>query len=205
MANPTFPNLPSPRGPRIKEGRPFDAENSDHSVNVGSFATTAGAGVVELAQQLLLARTPGEVPRMAMVKGLAQRLLWAADVVQASIRADGHVSRMAGSHTRARGAVRSAVEVYPLPATDGLDDDAAEALRATWLSQVVERALDLLSLGVALAATPFPVEPSVVEAPARESGQGASRRSARQTADQPASAVPTTGTARDESTTLASA
>jgi hypothetical protein len=46
---------------------------------------------------------------------LTRRLLRASDLTQAAVRSDGHCDRMDGSHTRARAAVRSALEAHPVP------------------------------------------------------------------------------------------
>lgn len=112
------------RGPRVAEARPWEYYNSDGSLNVGSYAYGAAEGMVLLANDLLLARartvatTEGggfQPPTEGQVRSLARRLLRAADRAQATLRDDGHVSRMAASHSRSRAAVRAALDVYPVP------------------------------------------------------------------------------------------
>src|SRR5690606_31982950 len=83
-------------------------------------------------------------PTLAKTTYLARVLLRCADVAQAAIRADGWVDRQQASHTRARGAVRSACEVLPPPI--GADEPA----RAAWEVAVTQRAIDLLVIAAAL-------------------------------------------------------
>ena len=112
------------KGPRREELKPWEAHNPDGSVNLGSYAFTAAVGMVELAGELVVNRArvdnatrgvPLEAPSAGKVKFLAGWLLSAADHVQADLRRDGRVDRMDNSHTRARGAIRSALDLYPVP------------------------------------------------------------------------------------------
>lgn len=131
------------RRPRVAEGKPWEPTNSDGSTNFGSYAFLAAEGMVQQAHELLLAHRPGEVPTMVNVGRLARQLLRAADRAQASIRADGHVDRMDGSHTRCRGAVRAALEVYPVPF------DSPETAGA-WVDNLTDYAVMLLEVGATL-------------------------------------------------------
>lgn len=134
-------------GPRIMEGKPWESINSDGSLNLGSYAVTAAVGMVELANELLLAREvdPGdEVPTEAELRKLSRTLLLAADHVQANVRGDGHVARMDNSHTRARGAVRSALLAHPVP----WGADATE--KKVWFNDLTEWATTILRTAVAL-------------------------------------------------------
>ena len=153
----------APRRARVEEGRPWQPTNSDGSTNLGSYAATASIAFVELAHELLARRyaesaaavevarpsvepepEPPGPPPMGQVVYLARQLLRAADRAQAAIRGDHRVDRMDNSHTRARGAVRSALEVYPVPF------GAEEAVRQQWTENLWTRAADLLRAGLAL-------------------------------------------------------
>lgn len=138
-------------GPRIAEGKPWEFHNSDGSLNPGSYAYGAAEGMVLLASDLLLERaravdTNGgfKPPTEGQVRSLSRRLLRAADRAQAELRADGHVARMAASHTRCRSAVRVALDVYPVPW--GADSDALDR----WETAVAEHAGIILRLTVEL-------------------------------------------------------
>lgn len=119
-SEPTSPSTSNGSGPRMAEGKPWEFYNSDGSLNPGSYAYSAAEGIVLLANDLLLARAraaEGEFkpPTEGQVRHLARRLLKAADRAQANLRDDGHVARMASSHSRCRAAVRASLEVYPVP------------------------------------------------------------------------------------------
>lgn len=121
------------RGPRIEEAKPWQPYNTDGELNLGSYAVQGVEGLVLLAHDLLLARArflaqtegkPPVDPTPGQLRGLARRLLEAADRIQASVRSDGHFDRMDGSHTRSRAAMRSALEAHPVPwgvSTEELD------------------------------------------------------------------------------------
>jgi hypothetical protein len=146
------------RGPRVEEAKPWEGFNSDGSVNLGSYAAQATIGMAALAYELAMqnARTaaadkgvPLKPPDPTIVQNLARRLLRAADKAQAAIRADGHTDRMDASHARARGAVRSAVDVWPPPWGKG----GSEWDR--WQETLVGGASMVLSVGVDLLAEPY--------------------------------------------------
>lgn len=148
---PPRPIAPARRGPREEEGKPWQRYNTDGSVNLGSYAYTAAVGTVELATRLLLDRartaaleagTPIEAPSRKVVTYLARTLLTAADTVQAAIRNDGQVDRQDNSHTRARGAIRDALDLYPVP-FGATDED-----RADWLEALTGHATMLLEVAL---------------------------------------------------------
>ena len=131
------------RRPRVAEGKPWEPNNSDGSINFGSYHFLAAEGMVQLAHELLLAEWPGFAPTREAIGRLARSLLRASDRAQAAIRADGHVDRGDNSHTRARGAVRAALEVHPVPF--GTPD-----LAGAWLNHLTDHAVMLLEVGATL-------------------------------------------------------
>lgn len=148
-------DAPPPRhevrpGVRVAEGKPWERHNSDGTPNLGSYEFLAAAGFVELAAERiadyhdLAGRGVPELDPTA-IRRLAVALLQAADQVQAAIRVDGHVDRMDASHTRARGAVRTALTFWPVP----FGVDAAD--RATWHTNLVATATMLLDVALDLS------------------------------------------------------
>lgn len=126
------------------EAKPWEPRNTDGRLNLGSYAVTAASGMVGLAVELLAAQGPGPAGDVVKVKSLARWLLKAADAVQAANAHDGRVDRMDNLHTRARGAVRDALAVHPVPMNAGL-----EAVRA-WHDELVELATGLLRTTIEL-------------------------------------------------------
>lgn len=151
---------PSPTGrygPRIEEGRPWHRLNSDGSLNLGSYEAKAALEFAALAYSLLIEnartnhavyRTDLEPPTPAQVKNLGRILLEAADKAQAAVRHDGHVDRMDNSHTRARQAVRAALDVYPVPWGKSAE------VRAEWAATLADHAGMLLRVAVDLIGGP---------------------------------------------------
>ncbi len=138
---------------RIMEARPWEALNSDGSLNLGSYEVLATLSTVELAHDLLLARSgPGSFT-IDEVRRLARTLLAAADQVQANVRADGHSDRMDSSHTRARGAIRTALEHYPVP-WGVPSEPPSPAEKAVWVDELVGWATLLVESAVDLLAFP---------------------------------------------------
>jgi hypothetical protein len=143
------------REPRIAEGKPWERTNTDGSVNLGSFAIQASLSMVELAVELLAAHLAdtGQAgpPAPDAVRALAGLLLTAADCTQAAVRADHHFDRSDNSHARARGAVRIALQLYPVPFRSG-EETAAELgeRRQKWVSGLVDYAAMLLKTAVVL-------------------------------------------------------
>ncbi len=135
------------RPPRVAEGKPWEHFNSDGSLNLASYAVLATAEFVGWAHRLVLAHdaelvkeegAPVTPPDMRVVKALARRLLRAADLTQAAVRADRHIDRMDGSHARARWSVRAALRAYPVPW--GADEEE----KADWVGELAEHATALL-------------------------------------------------------------
>jgi len=128
-----------PRRAKIAEGKPWEPINSDGSPNLGSYEFTAIDGSVALAYTVLGRGAPAE--RIERIAGLVLRI---ADRLQAHLRSDGRVDRMAGSHTRARGLVRAVIEAAPPPVRG--DDEADRA----WAMVVYKEARLLARIGLAL-------------------------------------------------------
>lgn len=153
---------PATRGPRIEEGRPWHAYNSDGSVNLGSYAFTASIGFTEWAHRLLthrrldVAKTTGAPfapPPGSEVRALARRLLRAADLAQAALRSDRHVDRMDASHTRARGAVREAIDAVPIPWDHWPPPGEVNAQTPEldgWVDELAKRSAGLLTVALQL-------------------------------------------------------
>lgn len=131
-------------GPKHVEAKPWDDENSPGEPNPGSYSYAAAAGMASLAATVLRTIDPDNVPDRPRILYLARILLRTADIVQAVIRADGHVDRSATSHTRARGAVHTAIEILPPPL--GADD----ATRNQWEIALTDLAIDLLDVAAQL-------------------------------------------------------
>lgn len=151
------------RGPKLEEAKPWEPLNSDGSVNLGSYEMTATLGMVELAAGLLTQRdrttrlSCGAVapdqpavdllgPKAGALRALARHLLTAADQAQANVRPDGRIDRMDNSHTRARGAVRTALERVPPPWEHTTDRDTV----AAWVAALTDEATTLLDVAIEL-------------------------------------------------------
>lgn len=143
---------PARRGPRIEEGKPWERTNSDGSLNLASYAFTAVVGFVELAHDLCSKRVADVQAeggdraelKMSQVQSLATTLLNIADRVQAMTRMDGRVDRMDQSHTRSRGAVRTALRVYPVPF------NVDKETRDEWADNVANHAAAMLRISLDL-------------------------------------------------------
>lgn len=159
------------RGPRIAEPKPWEPfqvlANGETTLNLGSYAVQAVEGMVLLAHDLLLAKAqldaraegkPIVPPTPARLRALAVRLLQASDRAQAAVRADGHFDRMSSSHTRARAAVRSALEVHPVPWDQAGD---LEVLRA-WVDDLAAYATAILTTVIGI------IDPASVPTPAKD-------------------------------------
>lgn len=143
------------RGLRVEEAQPWQLYNTDGSLNLGSWAVEAAASMVALAYKLLVENArqeaaakggPVTLPSEFTIKGLAGWLLTASDRAQANVRADGCVDRGDRSHARARGAVRAALDVYPVPWGSGQDQ------RDAWLTTLIDHATMILRLARDLSA-----------------------------------------------------
>lgn len=151
---------PERRGPRIAEGKAWEAFNTDGSLNVGSYAVQAAAGMVDRAWELivehrrrLLTDKPftADMVKPGQVLTLAKSLLRAADEVQRRVRADGHVDRMANSHTRARGAVHTALALYPPPFGVGETPEERQAVIDAWVDDLARTGTELLVVACTIA------------------------------------------------------
>jgi hypothetical protein len=146
------PPAPGRRRPRIEEAKPWELLNSDGSLNLASYSYQAVLGFVELAHDLASQRVRDVIAdsgdaaevKMGQVEALARMLLEAADRCQAMTRQDGRVDRMDASHTRARGAIRTALKVYPVPW------GANTETRAVWLDNLAEHAASLTRIALDL-------------------------------------------------------
>lgn len=143
------------RHPRVEENKPWQRTNTDGSINLGSFAIQASLSMVELAVELLSTHLadvgePGP-PAPASVSALAGLLLAAADRTQQIVRADHHFDRSDNSHTRARGAVRIALKLFPVPFREA-DESPADLghRREVWVTSLVDYASMLIQAAVTL-------------------------------------------------------
>lgn len=143
------------RHPRVEENKPWQRTNTDGSINLGSFAIQASLSMVELAVELLAAHLVdvGESgpPAPAAVSALAGLLLAATDRTQQVVRADHHFDRSDNSHTRARGAVRIALKLFPVPfrAAEESPADLGHR-REVWVTSLVDYASMLIQTAIAL-------------------------------------------------------
>lgn len=153
------PRETAPRpGARIAEARPWEPHNSDGSLNLGSYAVTATESMVLLAHDLLVARwRAGELgnddnapPTEPQISRIARMLLLAADRTQAAIRTDGHADRLDNSHTRARAAIRAALDIHPVPF------GAPPPAPVLWADQLVATATTFMSIVVSLVDREVP-------------------------------------------------
>lgn len=154
VPSPPPPAPPATRRPqpRVQEGKPWEQFNSDGSLNPGSYAYGAAAGMVLRASDLLLERAKSTAgaegkfvaPSQGQIYGLSRRLLRAADLAQSVLRDDGHVARMASSHTRCRAAVFAALDVHPVPW--GADKDELER----WVHALADHASVIMAVTVSL-------------------------------------------------------
>lgn len=124
-------------GPKLAEGRPWEELNSDGSPNLGAYAVTAAAGMIDLAVEVLA--EAGQAVTIPRIRGAAKSLLELADTIQAGVRPDGRVDRMDASHTRARGVLRTVLRYRPIPFAD-----PPEA-REQWRAEVIEDGVALLA------------------------------------------------------------
>ena len=132
--------------PIASDGRPWEATNTDGRTNAASYEVLAACGLTDAAHGLLVRNTPGELPDPAVVLRVAGALLVMADVIQTSVTG-GRTDRMSSSHTRARGFLRTTLDVVGLPAVDASGDT-----KNAWREQVVTHASALFRGAVALVA-----------------------------------------------------
>lgn len=143
----------SQRKAKMVEGKPWEPLNTDGSPNLGSYAVTAGVGMVDLAVELLIAAERS--PKRDLVRFVATKLIDAADEIQAGVRPDGRPDRMDNSHTRARGVLRTALSFMPFP-VELVDDEGkvtpehVDAVHA-WYGRLVPTGIALLQIGLDLS------------------------------------------------------
>lgn len=146
------------RGIRVEEAKPWERRNSDGSVNLGSYEATATIGMASLAYRVLLEKARADAtargidplaPSRVQVLNLGRFLLEAADAAQAAVRSDGCADRMDASHTRARGAIREALDAYPVPWK------ATDEERRAWRDTLAATAAMLLTVGTELLELPL--------------------------------------------------
>lgn len=116
---------------------------STNREGLDSYAYLAKAGMVDLAFETLVGlkhaeKITGFFPKD--IKALAGALLQAADATQASVNS-GDVDRGAMSHTRARGAIRTALANNPVVTLE--PDDA-------WIAAITKTATTLMNIALEL-------------------------------------------------------
>lgn len=130
-----------PSGPAVSPEAPADPDGGRAVPNtepsrVDSNGFLACVGMVDLAVETLVAC--GQEVTAAAIRPLASAMLHAADEAQQSQA--GHVDRAAHGHTRARGAVRTALKLVPY---SGDPDDG-------WRDRLTKAAARLLSIAADL-------------------------------------------------------
>lgn len=161
-AQPAQP-APTPKraGGRQEEARPWQELNSDGTPNLGSYAVTAGAGISGMAVDLVLAAPRRPFP--SLVRFVAERLMDAADEIQAGVRSDGHYDRMDNSHTRARGILHNVLRMVPFPLDALTDTGHPEQERITelheWHARTVRAGIELMKLAVDLSGIEYRADP----------------------------------------------
>lgn len=149
----THPRTRSRRGSKRAEAKPWDPQNSDGTVNVGCYAVQAATEMCGLALELVA--DAGAAPKVLRVQWIAERLLAAADDIQAGVRRDGRSDRMANSYARAREVLRAVLAVVPFPidavnAAGVVPPDRADVVHE-WHADVVNAGIALLSMAVDLS------------------------------------------------------
>lgn len=188
---------PQPRRAHAQEAPPHVPYNSDHRVNLGSYAVQAAFSAEQVAHEVLAdaERAAFEAHNAAVAAGdtegspmvapvpvdpthaatLAGVLLQLTDRVQVGAYGGGRPDRMANSHTRARSLVFDAVRSrYPVPLTG--TQDARRAWADAVVTECVSRfsALAAISQQVASVAAPAAAQqeaaPQQQPAPAAAAG-----------------------------------
>lgn len=136
---------------RIAEGKPWEATNSDGSPNYGSYSYGASLSMAELAHDII--HEAGFTLDREKVRNLGAALALIADSAQAAIRTDGASDRMDGSHSRARGAVRSSLLSCPPPW------GGEESAWHDWKVRLTNRTVALLRIGDDIDNNNYPPEP----------------------------------------------
>lgn len=146
---PQQPPAPPRRG-KVEEARPWEELNSDGTPNLGSYAVLAGAGIVDLAVEILVA---ADAPlRLDAIETVAVDLMAAADAIQAGSTGQ-RADRMDNSHSRARGILRTVLRPRPYPVADVVDEHgeirktAAKAVQE-WHEKVAKAGVALFTMAV---------------------------------------------------------
>lgn len=146
------PSAPPARAARnVEEAKPWEPLNSDGSPNLGSYAVTAGAGMVDLAVEVIL--EAGVRPGFGLVQAAAAELMVVADAIQAG-GTGNRSDRMDASHTRARGLLRTVLRLMPFPVAalgePGGRPVAGKVLEE-WRTKAANAGVALLNLAVDLS------------------------------------------------------
>lgn len=142
---PAASTSPHPRPTPSSEAAGQDNNNSDAvppavAARMTTWGYLAALGMVELAYELVLEQGQGVDQRR--VKVLAKSLLEAVD--EAQRRTFGRLDRADHSHSRARGALRTALRAHPVPF--GADGET----RARWSEDLTAETAAILRLGLEL-------------------------------------------------------
>ena len=125
------------------ELKPWEETNSDGSLNLNSYASTAAFGTVELAVESLHA--DGQRITAQTVDAFAETLAFIIQRCQEAL--DVRPSMQDGSHTRLRGALRTSIETMPAP----FGKDAAAW--AEWVKRTEKRVLSIHGAALRLWST----------------------------------------------------
>ena len=129
--------------PMYDELKPWEETNSDGSLNLNSYASTAAFGTVELAVESLHA--DGQRITAQTVDAFAETLAFIIQRCQEAL--DVRPSMQDGSHTRLRGALRTSIETMPAP----FGKDAAAW--AEWVKRTEKRVLSIHGAALRLWST----------------------------------------------------
>jgi hypothetical protein len=145
------------------EARPVaNAPSRQHAeADREEWAFAAAVGMVDLAFETLTDWKTGQPGRQFMpgdIEHLATVLLAAADAAQ--MAQGGQVDRAARSHTRARGAVRTAIAAYPPPIDDtDVPPPAWADVWGPWEKQITRTASTLMAIARKLTYGPVEDRP----------------------------------------------
>lgn len=151
----------------ITEAQPWNAVNSNRSLNLGSYAVVASASAISKSQELLtkyaneIRNSDGssnesrenslpELPDIEKVEKLATTLLRICDNIHRATR--GRRNRQENSHTRIRGLVYSVIDLSPPPF------DASPSVKRTWERKVTNYCIELIGVLERITVVPETVE-----------------------------------------------
>ena len=121
--------------PVASDSKPWEPLNTDQRPNLSSYEILAACGMIDMAHGIL---QDGMLPDPAEVLRLAGSLLRMADRIQTGATG-GRPDRMVSSHTRARGFLRTTVEILPPPMME-----TSNKKKIAWCEAVVAHATALL-------------------------------------------------------------